>query len=131
MANKQNDIKPVSVRFDDDGKPMGVRIRTLDEDFTIALHDACDHDVTADEARSLGQAFTLKQARILCAYLEEVQDALEDAGGDRLDGWYVTCADYNAYAAWCFVSTSGCITDYYRYLHYFRYRPVLALPSND
>ena len=131
MANKQNDIKPVSVRFDDDGKPMGVRIRTLDEDFTIALHDACDHDVTADEARSLGQAFTLKQARILCAYLEEVQDALEDAGGDRLDGWYVTCADYNAYAAWYFYSTYGCITDYYRYYHLFRSRPVLALPSND
>ena len=131
MANKQTDIKPVSVRFDDDGKPMGVRIRTLDEDFTIALHDACDNDVTADEARSLGQAFTLKQAHILCAYLEEVQDALEEAGGDRLDGWYVTCADYNGNRTWSFSSTSGCLYCIYRYLHYFRSRPVLALPSND
>ena len=131
MANKQNDIKPVSVRFDDDGKPMGVRIRTLDEDFTIALHDACDHDVTADEARSLGQAFTLKQAHILCAYLEDVQDALEEAGGDRLDGWYVTCADYNATYTWYFLSTLGCLADASRYYHYFRSRPVLALPSND
>ena len=131
MANKQTDIKPVSVRFDDDGKPMGVRIRTLDEDFTIALHDACDHDVTADEARSLGQAFTLKQAHILCAYLEEVQDALEDAGGDRLDGWYVTCADCNAYNSWCFSSSDGCVTYNGRYYADFRSRPVLALPSND
>ena len=131
MANKQNDIKPVSVRFDDNGKPMGVRIRTIDEDFTIALHDACDHDVTADEARSLGQAFTLKQAHILCAYLEEVQDALKDAGGDRLDGWYVTCACYYAFNAWYFSSTYGCVNYYGRYGHHFRSRPVLALPSND
>ena len=131
MANKQNDINPVSVRFDDDGKPMGVRIRTIDEDFTIALHDACDHDVTADEARSLGQAFTLRQAHILCAYLEDVQDALEEAGGDRLDGWYVTCADYYAYDTWYFNSTSGCVFFNLRYIHYFRSRPVLALPLND
>lgn len=131
MENKQNDIKPVSVRFDDDGKPIGVRIRAIDEDFTIALHDACDHDVTADEARSLGQAFTLKQAHILCAYLEDVQDALEEASGDRLNGWYVTCADYNASNAWYFRSTGGCVYNNYRYYHYFRSRPVLALPSND
>ena len=131
MANKQTDIKPVSVRFDDDGKPMGVRIRTIDEDFTIALHDACDHDVTADEARSLGQAFTLKQAHILCAYLEEVQDALEDAGGDRLDGWYVTCADFTANTTWFFSSSSGCVNVSSRYGTIFRSRPVLALPSND
>ena len=131
MANKQTNIKPVSVQFDDDGKPMGVRIRTIDEDFTIALHDACDHDVTADEARSLGQAFTPKQARILCAYLEEVQDALEDAGGDRLDGWYVTCADYFAYNTWAFSSTYGCVSYYNRFGTIFRSRPVLALPSND
>ena len=131
MENKQNDIKPVSVRFDDDGKPVGVRIRAIDEDFTIALQDACDHDVTADEARSLGQAFTLKQAHILCAYLEEVQDALEEAGGDRLDGWYVTCADYNANYSWCIYSTYGCVYSINRYYTVFRSRPVLALPSND
>ena len=131
MANKQTDIKPVSVRFDDDGKPMGVRIRTLDEDFTIALHDACDHDVTADEARSLGQAFTLKQAHILCAYLEEVQDALEDAGGDRLYGWYVTCSGYYANNTWFFNSTNGCVGSSNRYSRSFRSRPILALPSND
>lgn len=126
MEKDNNTIKPVSIRYNEDGQPVGVRIRTLDEDFTIALHDACDHDITADEARALGQAMTLKQAHILCAYLDEVQQTLEDAGGDRLDGWYVTCADYNAYAAWCFDGTYGCVIRNYRSNGYFRSRPVLA-----
>ena len=126
MKKDNNNIKPVSIRYNEVGQPDGVRIRTLDEDFTIALHDACDHDLTADKARALGQAMTLKQAHILCAYLDEVQQTLEDAGGDRLDGWYVTCADYNAYGTWYFNSTSGCVGSTNRYIGYFRSRPVLA-----
>lgn len=126
MEKDNNNIKPVSIRYNEDGQPDGIRIRTLDEDFTIALHDACDHDLTADEARALGQAMTLKQAHILCAYLDEVQQTLEDAGGDRLDGWYITCADFTASTSWSFISTSGCISYYVRYLTDFRSRPVLA-----
>ncbi len=126
MEKDNNTIKPVSIRYNEDGQPDGIRIRTLDEDFTIALHDACDHDLTADEARALGQAMTLKQAHILCAYLDEVQQTLEDAGGDRLDGWYVTCADYYAYITWCFISTSGCVYVINRFYWLFRSRPVLA-----
>ena len=122
----KNQTKPVSIRMDEDGKPVGIRIQTLDEDFTIALRDACDHDLTADEARALGQAPTKKQANIICAYLDEIQAALEEADGDRLDGWYVTCADYNAYYSWFFNSTTGCINTNNRYGHYFRSRPVLA-----
>ena len=129
MEKDNNTIKPVSIRYNEDGQPDGVRIRTLDEDFTIALHDACDYDITADEARALGQAMTLKQAHILCAYLDEVQQTLEDAGGDRLDGWYVTCADYDAHHTWYFNSTNGCVGLNGRYNGYygsFRSRPVLA-----
>lgn len=118
--------QPVSIRTDESGNPIGVRIQTLDEDFTIALHDACDHDLNAYEARALGQAPTKKQANIICAYLDEIQEAMEKAGGDRLDGWYVTCADYNAYDTWCFASTNGCVDYYNRYCHNFRSRPVLA-----
>lgn len=126
MEKDNNNIKPVSIRYNEDGQPDGVRIRTLDEDFTIALHDACDHDLTDDEARALGQAVTLKQAHILCAYLDEVQQTLEDAGGDRLDGWYITCADYNANYSWYVYSTNGCVNYGNRYFGYFRSRPVLA-----
>ena len=126
MEKDNNTIKPVSIRYNEEGQPDGVRIRTLDEDFTIALHDACDHDLNADEARALGQAMTLKQAHILCAYLDEVQQTLEDAGGDRLDGWYVTCADYDARNTWYFGSTYGCVNSLNRYYGYFRSRPVLA-----
>ena len=122
----ENQTKPVSIRMDEDGKPVGIRIQTLDEDFTIALRDACDHDLTADEARALGQAPTKKQANIICAYLDEIQAALEEAGGDRLDGWYVTCADYNATITWAFSSISGCVNVTGRYNTYFRSRPVLA-----
>ena len=122
----EKSIKPVSIRMNEDGEPMGVRIQTLDEDFTIALHDACDHNINADEARALGQAPTKKQALIICAYLDEIQDTLEKAGGDRLDGWYITCADYNAYSTWVFYSAGGCIYSNTRYGTYFRSRPVLA-----
>ena len=126
MEKDNNTIKPVSIRYNEDGKPDGVRIQTLDEDFTIALHDACDHNLTADEARALGQAMTLKQAYILCAYLDEVQQTLEAAGGDRLDGWYITCADYNASCSWYFNSAYGCVSISSRYYGFFRSRPVLA-----
>ena len=122
----ENQTKPVSIRMDEDGKPVGIRIQTLDEDFTIALRDACDHDLTADEARALGQAPTKKQANIICAYLDEIQAALEEADGDRLDGWYATCADYSANYAWYFSSNYGCVDVSYRYFTYFRSRPVLA-----
>ena len=122
----ENTTKPVSIRMDEDGKPMGIRIQTLDEDFTIALHDACDHDLTADEARAIGQAPTKKQANIICAYLDEIQAALEEAGGDRLDGWYVTCADSDASSTWYFNANYGCIYGTYRYTTIFRSRPVLA-----
>ena len=118
--------QPVSIRTDESGNPIGVRIQTLDEDFTIALRDACDHDLNADEARALGQAPTKKQANIICAYLDEIQEAMEQAGGDRLDGWYITCADSYAYTAWSFYSTSGCVNLSNRSCHYFRSRPVLA-----
>lgn len=126
MEKDNNTIKPVSIRYNEDGQPVGVRIRTLDEDFTIALHDACDHDLNADEARALGQAMTLKQAHILCAYFDEVQQTLEDAGGDRLDGWYITCADSYANYSWFFISSNGCVNGNYRYAAIFRSRPVLA-----
>ena len=122
----ENQTKPVSIRMDEDGKPVGIRIQTLDEDFTIALRDACDHDLTADEARALGQAPTKKQANIICAYLDEIQAALEEAGGDRLDGWYVTCADSGASNAWYFSSSYGCVDYRYRCSTTFRSRPVLA-----
>ena len=45
MEKDNNNIKPVSIRYNEEGQPDGVRIRTIDEDFTIALHDACNHDV--------------------------------------------------------------------------------------
>ena len=122
----EKSIKPVSIRMNEDGEPIGVRIQTLDEDFTIALHDACDHDLNADEARALGQAPTKKQALIICAYLDEIQDTLEKAGGDRLDGWYITSADHNAYSTWYFSTNYGCIYYSTRNLTYFRSRPVLA-----
>ena len=126
MEKDNNNIKPVSIRYNEDGQPVGVRIRTLDEDFTIALHDACDHNLTADEARALGQAMTLKQTHILCAYLDEVQQTLEDAGGDRLNGWYITCADYYADGTWYFNSANGCVNSSSRYYGTFMSRPVLA-----
>ena len=125
MANKQNDIKPVSIRLGDDGKPMGVRIRALDEDFTIALNDTPNKYVGI-EVRENYQLPTKKQALLICAYLDDVQSTLKEAGGDVLNGVYLTCADYYANGTWSFNSTYGCLFSYTRYYHGFRSRPVLA-----
>lgn len=122
----ENNEKPVTIRRDEEGNPIGVRIRTLDEDFTVALRDAVDKDLTAEEARSYGQLPNKKQANIICAYIDEIQATLREAGGEELNGWYATCADFISYFTWYYYSDIGCVNYGTRYLTNFRARPILA-----
>lgn len=125
---EQEANRPVSIHYDAEGNPDGVRVKTLDEDFIIVLEDA-------EEGREMNWATAMekygnvlpnrKQASIICAYLDDIKKAMKEAGGDDLDGWYWTCAEYDAYSAWFYSGDSGGLgyTDKYYMLSV---RPVLA-----
>lgn len=80
--------KPVSIHYNEDGNPDGILIQTLDEAFILALHDEGEMDYEKAKAYELP---TAKQAHIYGAYLDEINEALDEAGGDRLEeDWYWT-----------------------------------------
>lgn len=80
--------EPVSIHYGEDGNPDGILIQTLDEAFILALHDEGEMDYEKAKAYELP---TAKQAHIYGAYLDEINEALDEAGGDRLEeDWYWT-----------------------------------------
>ena len=135
---KEETIKQaVSINYDNNGKANGVKVQTLDECFVIALHDLdggksdFSHDSAMKRLEELGlKTVNKKQAAILCAYLDEVNEKLKEAGGEPFaKDVYVTSssADYNGSHSWFFNGSLGCLNHYYsRYNGIFRCRPVLA-----
>ena len=102
-------VKPVSIHYDNDGNPVGVRVCVADEDFIIELHDAFDGEgVEWNEIEKSGiKTFTKKQAALLIAYLDEVNEALVNAGGEKLERGYCTMSEcINSYACF-FYGTYG------------------------
>lgn len=118
--------KPVSIHYDEDGNPDGILIQTLDEAFILALHDEGEMDYKKAKAYELP---TAKQAHIYGAYLDEINEALDEAGGDRLEEdwyWTKTPSAYDVAYQLVFGGTTGALHYYYRYLNY-RVRVSLAL----
>ena len=119
-----------------------VRVQALGEDFIIATEDINDrNDMTYDEAMSelkeLGlDTFNRMQGFLIAIYIEEINKALEEAGGKKFaKDWYVSselwrpvgsCADCNGGYSWYFYGYSGCFYSIIRYNGNFRCRPVLA-----
>ena len=126
----------VSINYDNNGKANGVKVQTLDECFVIALHDLdggksdFSHDSAMKRLEELGlKTVNKKQATILCAYLDEVNEKLKEAGGEPFaKDVYVTSssADCNGHNSWCFNGSSGCLGNLIRHTGHFRCRPVLA-----
>lgn len=120
--------KPVSIHYDEDGNPDGILIQTLDEAFILALHDEGEMDYEKAKAYELP---TAKQAHIYGAYLDEINEALDEAGGDRLEeDWYWTktpsaCGALSANPQLIFYGTGGPLNYDYRYSSY-RVRVALA-----
>lgn len=88
-SNTANHVMPF---YDEQGTPIGVRIRVKDMgmDFMIRLHDEFDgREVKFSEAEQLSLPDE-KMARVLGFYRKEVNALLENLGGDPLDGWYWT-----------------------------------------
>lgn len=144
MNENQINNEPVSVHRDENGNPDGVLVQTLDERFVIELHDIDEgkdnfsFNTAQERLKELGKTtFNKKQGLILAAYIEEINAALVEAGGEPFaKDWYtsnelykpVGSADYDGDRSWFFYGYSGCFGGSARCNGLFRCRPVLALP---
>lgn len=120
-----------------------VRVQALGEDFVVApedLDDGADHfsfDSAQEKLKELGLAtFNRMQGFLIAIYIEEINKALEEAGGKKFakdiyissELWHPvgSCADYGGYRSWYFVGDFGCFSAIGRSFGGFRCRPVLA-----
>ena len=120
-----------------------VRVQALGEDFVVApedLDDGADHfsfDSAQEKLKELGLAtFNRMQGFLIAIYIEEINKALEEAGGKKFaqdiyissELWHPvgSCADYDGDYSWCFTGCNGCFLNAFRYNGTFRCRPVLA-----
>ena len=104
---------PVSIHYGEDGKADGILVQTLDDSFTIDLHDVEEgREMTWYEALDKYEDVmpTKQRALLICAYLEEINALLKKAGGDVLNCWYwtKTQSEYSANYAWLYHG-SGCV----------------------
>ena len=122
--------KPVTILRDADGKAVGVMVETLDERFALELHhiDSGKEYTWPDAMKRLKElgkdGFNEKQGKIITVYHEEIDAALEEAGGDKL-GWEWAGGEYSGHRAWLYIPTTGSLDDRSRYSSY-QLRPLLA-----
>lgn len=122
--------KPVTILRDADGKAVGVMVETLDERFALELHPIdggkeYPWDEAMERLKELGkEGFNEKQGKIIAVYHEEVDAALEEAGGDKL-GWEWAVGEYNGNDAWFYYPTYGALYYHYKYTSC-QVRPLLA-----
>ena len=117
---KKNNENAVSVRYNAYGEVDGILIKTIDESFVIDLFDAeGERQMTWDEAMGKYKDVlpSKRQALLICAYLDEINELLEEAGGKKLYGWYWTKAvsEYSARIAWMFNGNYGCVHNLSKY----------------
>ena len=129
-----------------------VRVQALGEDFIIGTRDLkdkegkvmkdCDYDTIMARLNELSlDTFNRKQLFIIGIYINEINEKLVEAGGEKFaKDWYVSkelwapvgsCADCYARDAWCFYGDDGIASYDGRYNGYFRCRPVLAYAYQD
>ena len=120
-----------------------VRVQALGEDFVVApedLDDGADHfsyDSAQEKLKELGLAtFNRMQGFLIAIYIEEINKALEEAGGRKFakdiyissELWHPvgSCADSVGDSSWYFFGPDGCFSNVSRFIGCFRCRPVLA-----
>ena len=139
-AAKDAERSPVSIHYREDNTPDGVLVQTLDECFIVELHDLdgkadFSFDTANERLKELGKTtFNRKQTLILLAYIEEVNAALVEAGGEPIaKDWYTTSelyksvgrADYHTGYSWYFNGNYSSFAYVSRCYSYSRCRPVL------
>lgn len=122
--------KPVTILRDADGQAVGVMVETLDERFALELRPIDGgKEYPWDEAmarlKELGkEGFNEKQGKIIAVYHEEIDAALEEAGGDKLGReWAV--GEYNGRYAWFYYPSYGAMGINNKYCSS-QVRPLLA-----
>ena len=119
--------KPVSIHYGEDGKPDGILIQSLDDAFILDLHDK--GEMTYNEAEKYDLP-DVKMARLYGLYLNEVNEVLDEAGGDRLEDdyyWTKTPAEEvfgasSVSTQLIFIGTLGTLYTYYPRFDYARVR---------
>ena len=97
----------------ENGAFAGVRVTIGDEDFVIAPKDyKSGKEMPWQEAMDNLKADNLatwnyRQICLTMAYRKEVDKVLVDNGGDSLDNWYWTCAEYSAYSSFIYNGYHG------------------------
>ena len=134
---------PATISIVDFKGAKWVRVQALGEDFVVApedLDDGADHfsfDSAQEKLKELGLAtFNRMQGFLIAIYIEEINKALEEAGGKKFakdiyissELWHPvgSCADCYGDSSWYFNGYYGCFNNRIRYDGHFRCRPVLA-----
>ncbi len=123
--------KPVTILKDADGKAVGVMVETLDERFALELHPIDGgKEYTWPDAmerlKELGKdGFNEKQGKIIAVYHEEIDAALEEAGGDKL-GWEWAVGEHHDTYAWLYYPVYGALSNLVYKYHSYPVRPLLA-----
>ena len=119
----------------ENGVFAGVRVTLGDEDFVIAPKDfkngkkmTWQKAMNALKAEGLA-TWNYRQICLTMAYRKEVDKVLVDNGGDSLDNWYWTCAEYSAGVSFFYVGNDG-LLDYGGKGGACSVRPVLALAKS-
>lgn len=125
--------KPVSVVYDEDKNPIGIRIKTLDEDFSLSLKNLGGHDKQYEWKEMMEllkekglTTFNYKQAHIIAAYKDEIDKLLEEVGGEPMnDHCFWSVSEYSSDFAWCYYGITGTVGSHNKNGS-FSVRPLLA-----
>ena len=109
--------KIISPYFEN-GVFAGVRVTLGDEDFVIAPKDYQNgKEMNWQKAMDALNADNLdtwnyRQIRLTMAYRKDIDKVLADNGGDSLDNWYWTCAEYSANDSFIYLGYDGILDVY-------------------
>ena len=109
--------KPVSVVYNENKNPIGIRIKTLDEDFSLSLKNIGGHDKQYEWKEMMEllkekglTTFNKKQALIIAAYKDEVDKLLEEVDGEPMnDHCFWSVSEYASNGAWFYSGDYGSV----------------------
>ena len=116
----------------ENGVFAGVRVTLGNEDFVIAPKDYQNgKEMPWQEAMDNLKADNLatwnyRQICLTMAQRKDVDKVLVDNGGDSLDNWYWTCAEFSAYRSFVYGGGTGGLYHYRKHFT-FSVRPIKNL----
>lgn len=99
----------------------GVEVNVGGEHFLIAPYDLSDKDRNWEDTMKLleqtnNKTFTYKQICAMMMFREEINAIMEEYGGEPLDKWYWTCAEYSPYGMFFYHGHDNCLSGYFKEL---------------